>query len=68
MPEAWDIVYMTASHTPLLWGSCVGSNFNRSQGPGDMIECLLSHVGGNYPPGHTGVQDLSSTGDQAVSA
>jgi hypothetical protein len=40
-----------------------------ARGPGDMIECLLSHVGGNYhPPGPTRVQDLSLAGDQAVCA
>ena len=30
-----------------------------ARGSGDMIECLPSHVGGNYhPPGPTGVQDF----------
>jgi hypothetical protein len=39
------------------------------RGPGDMMKRLLSHVGGNYHPlGPTKVQDLSSIGDQAVSA
>jgi hypothetical protein len=35
-----------------------------ARGPGEAIECLPTHVGGNYhPPGPTRVQDLSSTGD-----
>jgi hypothetical protein len=47
-----------------LWGNglCTGA-----RSPGDMRECCLSHVSENYhPSGTTGVQDLSSTGDQAV--
>ena len=40
-----------------------------ARGPGDMMEHLLSHIGGNYhPPGPTRIQDLSSTGEQAVCA
>ena len=68
MPEAWDIVYVTDSHMTLLWGLGGGAiTSTGARGPEDMIECLPSHVGGNYhPPGPTGVQDLSSTGDQAV--
>jgi hypothetical protein len=39
-----------------------------ARGPGDMRERFLSHVGGNYhPSGSARVQDLNSTGDQAVS-
>jgi hypothetical protein len=40
-----------------------------ARGSGDLIELLLSHVGGNYhPPSPAGVQDLSLTGHQAVCA
>ena len=40
-----------------------------ARGPGDMVKRLLSHVGGNYhPSGSPGVQDLASTGNQAVCA
>jgi hypothetical protein len=40
-----------------------------ARGSGDVMECLPSYVGGNsHPPYPTGVQDLSSTGDQAVCA
>jgi hypothetical protein len=39
-----------------------------ARGSGDMIESLLSHVGGNYHPwGCTVVQNLNS-GDQAICA
>ena len=51
----------------LLWGQRWGGNFNGSQGPGDMRELLLSHVGELSPPG-PGVQHLSWTGDQTVFA
>jgi hypothetical protein len=38
-----------------------------ARGPGDMRDHLPSHVGGNYhPSGSIGVQDLNSSGDQAV--
>jgi hypothetical protein len=39
-----------------------------TMGPGDMVEHLLTHVGGNYhPSGSPNIQDLASTGNQAVS-
>jgi len=50
-------------------GAVGAVTLNGARGPADMIECLLSHLGGNYhPPGPTWVKDLSSTGDQAVCA
>ena len=39
-----------------------------ARGSGDMIEHLLSHVGGNHHLSVPGVPDLCSTGDQAVCA
>jgi hypothetical protein len=71
MPEACDIVYMTDSHMLLLWGpwGLGGVTSTGTRRPGDMIEYLLSRVGVNYHPlGPTEVQDLSSTGEQAVCA
>jgi hypothetical protein len=62
--EAWDIVYMTESHKPLLRGAVGAVTSTGARGPGDMRERLQSHVGRNYhPSGSTRVQDLSSTGD-----
>ena len=38
-----------------------------ARGPGDMVECLQSHVYGNYhPSSFPGVQDLASIGNQAA--
>jgi len=39
-----------------------------ARGPGDMRECLLSHVGENYQHGVWEFLHLSSTGDQPVCA
>jgi hypothetical protein len=59
---AW---WLIATH--LSCGGCGVVTSTGARHPGDMIKHLLSHVGGNYhPPCPTGVQDLSSTGDQAV--
>jgi hypothetical protein len=44
-PEAWDIVYMTASHILLLWGAMGAVTSTGAGGPGDMVERLQSHVG-----------------------
>lgn len=54
---------MTTSHT-----SPVGAvTTTGALSPGDMVKCLLSHVGGNYHTlGSLGVQDLAFTGNQAV--
>jgi hypothetical protein len=69
MPEAWDIVYLIASHVPSPVGAVGAVTLTGARGPEDMIERLLSHVGGNYHrSGTTIVQDLSSTGDQVVCA
>ena len=57
---------MTTNHYSLV-GAVGGGNFDRSQGPGDMRELLQSHVGKLSLPG-PGVQDLASTGNQAVCA
>jgi hypothetical protein len=54
MPEAWDIVCMTDSHTHLLEGGRGGAvevvTSTGARRPRDMIEHLLSHVGGNHHP------------------
>jgi hypothetical protein len=48
-PETWDIVYLTASHEPDSVVMTVGEvTSTGARGPGDMVECLLSHVGRNY--------------------
>jgi hypothetical protein len=47
-PEAWDIVYVTARHTLLLWGLWGSVTLTGARGPEDMREHLLSHVGENY--------------------
>ena len=55
--------WLIATH--LSCGGC-GASIG-AEGPEDMIECIPSHIGRNHhtlvPPG---VQDLCSTGDQAV--
>jgi hypothetical protein len=38
MPEAWDIVYVTASHIPLLWGAVEAVTSTGARGPGHMME------------------------------
>jgi hypothetical protein len=50
MPGAWDIVCMTGSHTHLLQGAVGAVTSTGARGPGDMMEHLLSHVGGNHHP------------------
>jgi hypothetical protein len=68
MPEAWDIVFVTDGHTPLLWG-CGGCNFNRSQRsrrhdqtPSVPCRWKSSPIGSPSQ----GFKDLCSTEDQAV--
>ena len=64
--EAWDIVYLTKSDTSPVGTEWVVTSI-RDRVPGDMVELLPSHVGGNY---HTslspGVEDLALTGNQAI--
>jgi hypothetical protein len=58
MPEAWDIVCVTDSHTLLLWGlwgrgggvGLVAVTSTGARGPGDMIEHLPSRVGVSHCP------------------
>ena len=66
--KAWCYSYLADSHTsPVRVVRVVTSTGAR--GPGDMIEHLLSHVGGNHhPTGVPGVPDLCSTGHQTVCA
>jgi hypothetical protein len=51
MPEAWDIVCVTDSHTLLCRGA-VGdcSNVTGARYPGGVAKLLLSHAGGNLSP------------------
>ena len=39
MPEAWDIVYVTDSHMPLLWGAVGAGNFDRSHDRTPSVPC-----------------------------
>jgi hypothetical protein len=54
MSEAWDIVYVTTSHASLV-GAVGTVTLTRALSPGDMGECLPSHVGELSPLG-PGVQ------------
>ena len=68
MPGTWDIVYVTDSHTPLL-RDCEGGNLDRSQGSRRHDQTPSIPCRWKSPPiGSPGVQDLCSTGDQAVCA
>ena len=58
---------LTDGHTPLCRGLWEAVAATGARGPEGVVEHLLFHAGGNHnPPGPTGVQDLSSTGHQAV--
>ena len=48
--KAWCCSYMTESHTTLcVWAVWVVTSTG-ARSPGDMVEHLLSHVGGNHHP------------------
>jgi hypothetical protein len=57
---------MTVSHASPV-GTVEVVTLTKVRVPGDMVECLSSHVGGNYHSSDSPrVQDLALTGNQAV--